>query len=297
MLWLSQDSGQHKTIRSANAVPKPNKEPSLSLSRPAYKEHIDVDKSKTNLDIESEHKVRIEKEQVKAESNVTSTQPKNQGKDIWTPMEGVLMTIIMQSNIDAFVDPQGWALWNTIDFGLTPVGTPSIVIEVQSRLTKESLTGEVTKRAFQETLLTSSLPATLLTPKMPRLPKANIPYEAGHDKDGSGQDKTICEALMPSQPTKSLRYPSSRLVHTRSTLMLIRARQPCLLVKANQDHNYRDCGSKEWWRLCHMAHMLTWRGRRFLRLRTSIENTARNRERTSCCTKGECRQSKDYNRK
>ncbi|MCD9641682.1 hypothetical protein HAX54_028028 [Datura stramonium] len=37
------------------------------------------------------------------------------------PWKEYSRTIIMQSNIDAFVDPEGWAPWNTTDFGLHTV--------------------------------------------------------------------------------------------------------------------------------------------------------------------------------
>uniref|UniRef100_A0A3Q7EFY0 Pectinesterase catalytic domain-containing protein n=1 Tax=Solanum lycopersicum TaxID=4081 RepID=A0A3Q7EFY0_SOLLC len=95
---------------------------------------------------------------------------------IGRPWKEYSKTIIMQSNIDAFIDPSGWSPWNTTNFGKHTCFMQSIRTENQVlHLTKKSQHGEVTKREFQETLLTNSLTAISSTQETLGYPRVIFP--------------------------------------------------------------------------------------------------------------------------
>ncbi|MCE3051057.1 hypothetical protein HAX54_048836 [Datura stramonium] len=77
----------------------------------------------------------------------TSTQPAIKAY-LGRPWKEYSRTIIMQSNIDAFVDPKDGLHGTQSTLDSTLVGTPSIVIEVQCRLDKRVFT----RRAKMRTL-------------------------------------------------------------------------------------------------------------------------------------------------
>ncbi|MCE3051055.1 hypothetical protein HAX54_048834, partial [Datura stramonium] len=93
------------------------------------------------------------------------------------------------------------------------------------------------------------------------LPHSNVVVA----QDGSGCDKTIQEALNAVLKNQQRAFViPTKAVHTRSTLMLIRARQIRVLIGEGPNQAFIitvTVGVVNGGRLCHMAHMLTWRGR------------------------------------
>lgn len=116
---------------------------------------------------------------ITAEPAFTATQPPIKAY-LGRPWKQYSRTIIMQSNIDAFVDPEGWAPWNNTDFGLHTCW----YAEYQNRGPGATLDKRVsTWRGYQKGVSGDAINQftadKFINRKEAWLPKEGIPYEPG----------------------------------------------------------------------------------------------------------------------
>ncbi|KAH0781894.1 hypothetical protein KY290_001492 [Solanum tuberosum] len=116
---------------------------------------------------------------IKADPAFTSTTPPIKAY-LGRPWKEYSKTIIMQSNIDAFIDPTGWAPWNSTDFGLHTC----FYAEYQNRGPGAALGKRVsTWRGYQKGISGDAInkytAGKFINTQQPWLPKFDIPYDAG----------------------------------------------------------------------------------------------------------------------
>ncbi|XP_055815214.1 pectinesterase-like [Solanum dulcamara] len=116
---------------------------------------------------------------IKAEPAFTSTKPALKAY-LGRPWKEYSRTIIMQSNIDGFIDPAGWAPWNTTEFGLHTC----YYAEYQNRgpgaaLDKRVSTWRGYHKGVSGDTINQFTAGKFINTEQAWLPKADIPYEAG----------------------------------------------------------------------------------------------------------------------
>lgn len=116
---------------------------------------------------------------IKADQALTSANPPVKVY-LGRPWKEFSKTIIMQSNIDGFVDPSGWSPWNTTDFGIHTC----FYAEYQNRGPGAALDKRVsTWRGYQKDIsgdvINSFTAGKFINTQQPWLPMFDIPYEAG----------------------------------------------------------------------------------------------------------------------
>lgn len=116
---------------------------------------------------------------ITAEPAFTDTKPAIKAY-LGRPWKEYSRTIIMQSNIGAFVDPEGWAPWNSTDFGLHTCW----YAEYQNRgpgaaLDKRVSTWRGYQRGVSGDTINKFTAGKFINTQKPWLPAANIPFEPG----------------------------------------------------------------------------------------------------------------------
>lgn len=116
---------------------------------------------------------------IQAEPGFTSVTPAIKAY-LGRPWKEYSKTIIMQSNIDGFIDPTGWSPWNTTDFGIHTC----YYAEYQNRgpgaaLDKRVSTWRGYQRGISGDVINTFTPGKFLNKEKQWLPKGDIPFEAG----------------------------------------------------------------------------------------------------------------------
>ncbi|KAK6803661.1 hypothetical protein RDI58_001445 [Solanum bulbocastanum] len=136
------------------------------------------------------------------------------------PWKKYSKTIIMQSNIDAFIDPTGWTPWNSTDFGLHTC----FYAEYQNRGPGAALDKRVsTWRGYQKGISGDAINEytadKFINTQKPWLPRFDIPYDAGMMKDVVDDLKTWISAVVAYEETCLDGFTKSEYSATRDQMV------------------------------------------------------------------------------
>ncbi|XP_060197614.1 pectinesterase-like [Lycium barbarum] len=150
----------------------------LIVRKPGHNQAVMIT-AQGRVDLKSSGAFVIQNCEIKAEPAFTSTQPPIKAY-LGRPWKEYSRTIIMQSFIDGFIDPTGWAPWNQSDFGLHTC----YYTEYQNRGPGAALDKRVSnwggyKKGISGDEINKFTPSKFLNSEETWLPKADVPYEPG----------------------------------------------------------------------------------------------------------------------